>query len=201
VQDGAKMVARLIEAEFGRRPVTVAGLSLGGWMAVRLALARPELVARLVLIDAGGYREQDWEKIQYLVTVRDLPGVDRLYRALFVRVPWAFRHGRQGFLRAYTSPSVRTILEQTREEDTYDDQDLARIDVPAAVVWGEHDGIFPLATGRAMAAALPQARLQVLPGCGHGVHWECPRALVEAIQEFRRETAGRPAELAVAAAG
>ncbi|HEX5761278.1 MAG TPA: alpha/beta hydrolase [Thermoanaerobaculia bacterium] len=200
IQDGARAVARLIEHELGGRPVTVAGLSLGGWMAVRLALARPELVARLVLIDAGGYRAQDWEKIQYLVTVHDLAGVERLYRALFVNVPWSFDRGRRGFLEAFTSPSVRAILETTREEDTFDDRDLGRIQVPAAVVWGEHDGIFPLATARAVAAALPRGSLRVLEGCGHGVHWECPRALVEAIQEFRRETAGRSADLSLAAA-
>ena len=200
IQDGARAVARLIEREFRGRPVTIAGLSLGGWMAVRLALARPELVARLVLIDAGGYREQDWVKIQHLVTVDDLAGVERLYRALFVNVPWSFDHGRRGFLKAYTSKSVRTVLETTREEDTYDDGDLGRIRVPAAVVWGEGDGIFPLATARAMAAALPQGSLRVLEGCGHGVHWECPRALVAAIQEFRRETAAQGAGVAVAAA-
>ena len=199
VQDGARALASLIEREFGGRPVTIAGLSLGGWMAVRLALARPDLVARLVLIDAGGYREQDWAKIQYLVTVDDLAGVERLYRALFVKVPWSFDHGRRSFLEAYTSKSVRTVLETTREEDTYDDGDLGRIRVPAAVVWGEGDGIFPLATARAMAAALPQGSLRVLEGCGHGVHWECPRALVEAIQEFRRETADAGAGAARAA--
>lgn len=201
VTDGAWAVAKLIEREQGGRPVTVTGLSLGGWMAVRLALLRPDLVARLVLIDAGGYREQDWAKIQYLVTVDDLDAVERLYRALFVKVPWHFDRGRRGFLKAYRSRSVRSVLGATREEDTFDDQDLARIRVPAAVVWGERDGIFPLATGRAMAAALPRGRLHVLRGCGHGVHWECPRALVEAIQEFRRETTGAAAGLAVAAAG
>jgi pimeloyl-ACP methyl ester carboxylesterase len=193
VEEGARAVASLIEAELGPRPVTVAGLSLGGWMAVRLALARPDLVARLVLIDAGGYREQDWETIRSLVTVHDLAGVDRLYRALFVRVPWSFRRGRKAFHKAYTSPSVRTILERTREEETYGDGELATIGVPAAVIWGERDGIFPPATGEAMAAALPRAWLRVLPGCGHGVHWECPRALVSAIQDFRRATAGTPA--------
>src|SRR5436305_2706988 len=41
IRQGADVVARLIEHEWGGRPATVAGLSLGGWMAVRLALARP----------------------------------------------------------------------------------------------------------------------------------------------------------------
>ena len=34
----------------------------GGWIAVRLALARPDLVARLLLVVPGGYRDQDWER-------------------------------------------------------------------------------------------------------------------------------------------
>ena len=42
IRQGAAAMAQLIEAEFGGRPVTLCGLSLGGWMAVRLALARPD---------------------------------------------------------------------------------------------------------------------------------------------------------------
>jgi pimeloyl-ACP methyl ester carboxylesterase len=186
IRQGAEAAARLIEAELPGRPVTVAGLSLGGWMAVHLARDRPDLVSRLVLIDAGGYRNQDWESIQSLVTLGDLAGVDRLYRALFVRVPWALRRSRRAFLAAYTSDSVKSVLAGTTEHDAFDERDLARIAQPTAVIWGERDGLFPLATGRAIAAALPRATLTVLPGCGHAVHWECPGGLVAALREFRR---------------
>ncbi|HKI85397.1 MAG TPA: alpha/beta hydrolase, partial [Thermoanaerobaculia bacterium] len=54
------------------------------------------------------------------------------------------------------------------------------------VVWGEYDGLFPLSAGQAIAAALPKAYLQVLPDCGHAVHWECPKKLVAAVEQFRR---------------
>jgi alpha-beta hydrolase superfamily lysophospholipase len=37
-----------------------------------------------------------------------------------------------------------------------------------------------------MAAALPSVHLEVIEGCGHAVHIECPRKLVEAIERFRR---------------
>ena len=63
------MLADLLRRELAGEPATVVGLSLGGWLAVRLALAEPSLVSRLILIDAGGYREQDWEAIRELVTV------------------------------------------------------------------------------------------------------------------------------------
>jgi pimeloyl-ACP methyl ester carboxylesterase len=190
-------VTALIGEEFGDRPVTLVGLSLGGWAAVRLALAHPERISRLVLIDAGGYRDQDWDKIQSLVTIEDLAGVDRLYPALFVRVPWVMRVSRAVFLQAYTSPSVKNVLAGLTEADTFDDADLARLAMPTEVIWAEHDGLFTLATARAMAAALPNAHLQVLPGCGHAAHLECPRALVDALQRFRRrQKIESPASLA-----
>ena len=56
-------------------------------------------------------------------------------------------------------------------------------------LWGEKDGLFTLATARAMAAELPNARLEVLPGVGHAIHIECPRQLAAALQRFRRAAA------------
>jgi pimeloyl-ACP methyl ester carboxylesterase len=194
VEQGALLAARLIELELGggggdqrQAPVTVAGLSLGGWMAVRLAIARPDLVGRLVLIDAAGYRDQDWKRIAGLVRVDDLAGVDRLYGALFRTTPGFMRRARRGFLRAYTSPGVRHVLHALRERDAYAAADLARLPMPVALVWGEHDGLFRLETARAMAAAIPGAHLQVLGNCGHAVHMECPRDLVAALERVRRE--------------
>jgi len=191
IRDGAKVVARLIEKEFGRRPATVAGLSLGGWLAVRLALARPELVARLVLINTGGYRRQDWEAIEQLVRVNDMAGVERLYGAFFVRIPWVMDHSRGGFLEAYTSPPVRNVLDRLAPEDTFDDEDLRQLRMPAALIWGEHDGLFRIEGARAMAEALPEATLEVLEGCGHAIHLECPDRLAGAIERVRRAVAPR----------
>ena len=188
MRDGVEILTALIQKEFGDRPITLAGLSLGGWMAVRLALAHPERISRLVLIDAGGYHDQDWDRIQSLVTIDDLAGVDRLYRALFVRVPWLMRVSRAAFLNAYISPGVRHVLAGLTEADTFGDADLARLRMPTTLIWGEGDGLFSLETAKAMAAALPRARLDVLPGCGHALHLECPRTLIQALQRFRRAT-------------
>ena len=54
IASGARAVAALAEHEFGARKVTLMGLSLGGWIAVRTALAYPERIGRLLLVDAGG---------------------------------------------------------------------------------------------------------------------------------------------------
>jgi pimeloyl-ACP methyl ester carboxylesterase len=198
VEGGARLAARLIERELGGGPATVAGLSMGAWVGTRLALRRPELVARLVLIDAAGYRDQDWERIGSLVRIEDMAGVELLYGALFATTPWVMRHSRRGFLRVYTSPSVRNLLAGLGERDTYHDADLARLRMPVALIWGERDGLFTLDTARAMAAALPRSRFYLLRGCGHAVHLECPRAMVRALRQVRREmpaaATGAPAE-------
>jgi len=187
LEPGARLLARLIEEEAGGGPVTLAGLSMGAWMAMRLAQRRPELIARLVLIDAAGYRYQDWDRIDKLVKVQDLDGVDRLYGAMFRKAPWVMRRSRRTFLQAYTSPPVRNLLASLGEPDTYRDRDLALLTMPVALIWGEHDGLFDLDVARAMAAALPRSRLYVLRDCGHAVHLECPRDLAGALQRLRRE--------------
>jgi 2-hydroxy-6-oxonona-2,4-dienedioate hydrolase len=200
-----EILQALMEREFGSRPVTLMGLSLGGWMATRFALAHPQKISRLVLVDAGGYRDQDWESIETLIRVNDLAGVNRLYKALFVHVPWLMRLSKATFLQAYTSKAVRNVLAGLSEADTFNDADLGRLPMPTALIWAERDGLFTAATARAMAAAIPRSRLEVLPDCGHAVHLECPRALAAAIQRFRRATAGgegpHPLRHPVAAAG
>ena len=201
VADGVAAAAALIERELGGGPVTVAGQSLGGWMAVRLALARPDLVSRLVLVDAGGYRDQDWDRIEGLVTVTEPADVAPLYDALFRRVPAPLRIGRSVFYRAYSSQVVRAILSKLRLEDTYDDGDLGRLGQPAALIWGEHDGLFTFGTAERMAAALPRARLYKVPGCGHAIQWECPGALAHAVTEFHGATGGGAGTASPAPAG
>jgi 3-oxoadipate enol-lactonase len=193
VRQGAEVVARLLASEFGGRPVTVAGISLGGWLAARLALERPELVSRLILVDAGGYRDQDWEEIERLVRVRDMAGIEVLYRALFKRTPWIMRLSRAGFLKAYTSRAVTGVLDGLAEPDTFTAEDLGRLRMPTFLIWGEGDGLFRVETARAMAAALPNATLEVLPGVGHAVHIESPRQLAAALQRVRSIQSPSPA--------
>lgn len=187
VETACEVLIELLDRQYDGRPVTVAGISLGGWVAVRLALKRPDLVSRLVLINAGGYRDQDWDAIQSLVTVSDLRGVDRLYGAMFAHTPWIMRVSREGFLRAYTSNAVKNVLASLAEKDTFGDDDLARIQIPTGLIWGEKDGLFQVQAARAMAAALPDARLYLLGECGHAVHLENPRKLLQALERVRRE--------------
>ncbi len=192
VREGVEAVGALIRSRLGDRPATVAGISLGGWIATRLALARPELVERLLLVNCAGYRDQDWTRIARLVTVDDLAGVDRLYGALFHRTPLPLRFARRGLLAAYRSPSVRHVIETLRLDDGFDADDLHRLDLPVGLIWADHDGLFQPEVAHAMQRALPRCALQIVPACGHAIHWEQPRALLDATVHFQRATAVNP---------
>jgi abhydrolase domain-containing protein 6 len=181
-----ELLAALLDVEFGARPVTVAGISLGAWMAVLLARAHPALLARLVLVDAAGYGAQDWERISSQVQLDTPKKTHELLGALWAKVPWYLRLGAPLFYKVYTSRAVTRILETTREEHAYWDADLATVDVPTAVIWGEEDGLFRVEVARAMAEALPQSTLVVLENCGHVPPWERPGATLAALDRFRR---------------
>jgi pimeloyl-ACP methyl ester carboxylesterase len=194
VAEGAKVVAELLRRELAGEPATIVGLSLGGWMAMRLALAEPALVSRLVLIDAGGYRDQDWEAIRSLVTVRSEADVERLYGALFHRVPLLFRLSRTTFRRVFQSPVVTGILEHLVDDDLFGPEEIARLQVPVAVIWGEQDGVFSEAVGRQIARHAREGAFYLVSDVGHGLHWEAPRRLVEAMEEAQRELPAKRVE-------
>ena len=58
--------------------------------------------------------------------------------------------------------------------------DLARVRVPATVVFGQHDGSVPVASGRRVAAVL-HAPIPIVPGAGHLSHITHPQAVAAVI--------------------
>jgi pimeloyl-ACP methyl ester carboxylesterase len=66
---------------------------------------------------------------------------------------------------------------------------LAHVSAPVLVVGGEKDPIVPLTWLEQAARLAPSARLLVIPGWGHAVHYSAPRVLVDAVVPFLREAA------------
>lgn len=186
VRDGTEMVEALVERQFPGRPVVLVGTSLGGWIGLRLALRRPDLVRRLVLVAPGGYRQQDWDEIGELVEVGDDGDARDLVDAMFVRPPLPRPVLRGGFRSVFRSPAVTGALEKLSEDDALTDDDLLRVVAPTALIWGEHDGIFRVDVAERMAERLPRAVLYRIDTAAHIVQWEDPDKLLAAVDDFRR---------------
>ena len=61
---------------------------------------------------------------------------------------------------------------------------LARVGIPALVIWGENDRIVDLDYGRAYAHAFPNARFELIPEAGHFPQMEQPERLLTIVKEF-----------------
>jgi pimeloyl-ACP methyl ester carboxylesterase len=181
-------------------PVIVIGSSLGGWLAAELAVWCPALVERLVLVNAVGLRVEG-APIFNIFGVPGDPGhqSEVMQRAnphsadtLSVLLPamvdteldpatmfmMHFVRGATVAARIGWNPYLHDPRLPLR---------LGQVTAPTLVVWGEDDGIVPLAHGEAYAAAIPGARLVVLPGTGHLPVLEQPAATAERVVAFLGE--------------
>jgi non-heme chloroperoxidase len=72
-----------------------------------------------------------------------------------------------------------------------DDADrLGEISVPTLLVWGDRDAWFPREEQDRVTAAIFGARLAVIEGAGHALHWERPDEVASVLTQFLQETGG-----------
>ncbi len=127
----------LVVAELGDEPVDLLAQSMGGAVALRVALDHPARVRSLVLavtsggLDVAGLGGSDWRAN---------------YRASF--------------------PRAAAWITDARPDYT---ADLTRVRQPTLLLWGDADPISPVAVGKQLRGALPNATLQVLKGGDHDI--------------------------------
>jgi pimeloyl-ACP methyl ester carboxylesterase len=164
----------------------VAGISMGGWIASRLAGSHPERVERLVVVDAAGMRPDGPPIPAEVLLPQDVEGVRRLAAAVRHRapVPPAFV-ARDILERRLREEWVvrRALLSMAAGRDWLNGT-LGRADMPVLVIWGKQDALIPVAYAAALAAEFPRAELKVLDGCGHVPIADCPEAFDRALVTF-----------------
>jgi 2-succinyl-6-hydroxy-2,4-cyclohexadiene-1-carboxylate synthase len=187
----ADVVADVVEQAPER--FVLCGYSLGGRVALHVALAHPERLSRLVLvastagIDDPALREERRAADERLAadteagTIEEFadrwsrqplfagtpPAAAKVWRADLLRNdPKALA----AVLRGLGAGAMDPLWDRLRELDG----------MPVTIIAGERDGRYA-ATGRRLAAALPGARLLLVPGAGHGLPREAPQAVAAAI--------------------
>jgi pimeloyl-ACP methyl ester carboxylesterase len=63
-------------------------------------------------------------------------------------------------------------------------QRMQSIQIPVLILFGEHDRVVPPGNAELMAKMLPDAKVKILPGCGHMFPIEAPGATEEAVLQF-----------------
>jgi len=188
------IAAGLIEA-LGAAPCHFAGLSMGGFVGLRLAARRPELLRSLVVLDSSADPEprENLPKYRLLQAIACLFGLGvvagRVMPILLGRTTMqdpARREMRElwtervvGQDRVGVTRAVSGVLERA---GVYDE--LPGIRVPVLILVGEEDTATVPAKSERMRDAIPGAELVAIPGAGHMSSIENPEAVTRAMAEF-----------------
>ncbi|MFC9764068.1 alpha/beta fold hydrolase [Rhodococcus jostii] len=192
--------------------VTVIGQSLGGGVAMQFSYQHPELCDRLVLIGSGGLGPD----VNWTLRLLAAPGSEFILPLVAPAVVRDAGNKVRGWLAAVGIHSVRgdemwnaysslsdsdtrqAFLRTLRAVVDHRGQAVSALSrlylnegLPTQLIWGDSDGIIPVAHGYAAHEAIPGSRLAVLDGVGHYPHLEDPAAVVEIIDDFVSTTPAR----------
>jgi pimeloyl-ACP methyl ester carboxylesterase len=166
----------------------LAGNSMGGWLAAKIAARRPDLARGIALINPGGpsLNAEDWVDFGQLLAGDGADAVPQLVRRLFHRPPLGTRLVASDIRRMLRAPSVLQLVTSLRAEDFLSDEELARVECPSVLIWGENDRLIPDACRAFFLQGLPQVRYEPVPDCGHCPQLECPRRTAEILLQLPR---------------
>jgi pimeloyl-ACP methyl ester carboxylesterase len=180
----SEVVVGLLDV-LGLKQTDVLGFSMGGWVALKLAVDHPDRVSRLVIVDSGGLTfltalTADSFVPQTLPQFREMESLhsDRQLPEFVARDLLRSAHERSWVYRR-----MGTSLLSFR--DALDGR-LSNVKIPVLVIWGKEDRLIPYEVALRFQRELPQARLVSLERCGHMVLWDCrERALPEVLAFLR----------------
>lgn len=180
-------------AERGIDGVHIAGFSMGGAVAVLIALRAPTLVLSLTLVAPGGFgpdingpllerfASADGDAIRQCMNEMSGPGFETLTRYV---AGTAAMHGAKG-QRAKLEQIAGMISKDSRQGEIPREQ-LASLKMPVSVIWGDADPVLPYG----QTIGLPSHfELETLPGKGHMLPIEAQRSVTAAIRRTVRKAA------------
>lgn len=201
---------RELATHLGIDRFVLGGNSMGGGVSWRYALAHPEQVLALVLIDASppyGWRREFEAGRSGASASASGPRAFSLLREPWFRMIARYLDPyyliRQGLQSSYGDPSQVTgpLVERYYELALRDgtraatlqrfgntgpdtSEALAELRMPALVLWGARDAVIPLAMGERLARELPRASLQVYDDLGHLPMEEAPERTAADVSAF-----------------
>jgi pimeloyl-ACP methyl ester carboxylesterase len=180
-------VQRFLDAVDLPAPV-VGGNSLGGHLALELALTRPDRVSGLILVGSSGLFERGFSR-----GVPHRPSSEYLRQKMtevfydpdLVTPEWVER-----IRRILTDRSlVRRVLGLAASAKRHSlAARLPEIRVPTLLVWGRDDRVTPPDVARRFHTLIPDSALVFLPECGHAPMLERPEAFAATVHDWLEDT-------------
>jgi len=182
----------------GAKQATLFGHSMGSLIALETAARHPERVTALALICTAAAMRVSPDLLR-AAEANDHAAIDMVNL-------WG--HGQRAALGGSLAPGSwmagqgEKVLERSAPGVLYCDQaacneysdataSAAKVKAPATFVLGERDMMTPAKSGRELAAAIPGARVTVLPGAGHMLMSERPDEVLAAVRHLAPARGGR----------
>jgi pimeloyl-ACP methyl ester carboxylesterase len=175
------------------------GSSMGGEVALNIALMSPPRVLGLILLDSSGVNVPGAGSLapRYLL----IPVVGRLLTSLALRSDKLVREGleKSFYDDSHVTPErvayyhrplqtrggqLAALRARTQADQFPVEADLGRINLPVLIIWGAEDELIPLEAGRKMSSLIKNSKLVVVERCGHLPQEETPTRVVDEITKF-----------------
>lgn len=191
--NSAVLIGKLMD-QLGVVRYHLLGHSMGGEVAMHIALNRPESVDRLILLNSAGLGDlQNGRRTRLPAWMIDnILQNYLLQRLVFLRTVYdnSFADA-NNFARFYyfNKQIPATALNRIIEDNDSGilGERIAEIENPALLIWGRQDRIIPLDQGRELARLLPDSRLVIFEECGHLPYLEKPEEMASEIIRFLGE--------------
>ncbi|MCD4748125.1 MAG: alpha/beta hydrolase [Thermoanaerobaculales bacterium] len=189
----ADAVAETTSEVAGERPVVVAGLSMGGYVALRLIARHRDLVSGLILADtrSGNDHQEVRTARDEAITEVAADGIEPLAQSMLPKL--LSEHCGQELADAVHTimldqDPIGIMAALTAMRDRPDSSNLLpKTNIPVLVIVGAEDTLTPPEESEAMAAAIPGARLAVVPNSGHLTNLENPIVFNETVASFLKD--------------
>jgi pimeloyl-ACP methyl ester carboxylesterase len=174
--------------------VDLAGWSMGGWVAMRVALQQPQRVRRLVLLDSAGLRFKlgfDPSLFQP-ASPNDIAALEELLVPNPRPLP---RFLAMAMLRkSYHAGWVvqRSVQSMLTGQDLVDDK-LSSLTMPVLIGWGDQDRLIPITVAYQLHHAILQSVLDIYAGCGHLAPGNCVSQVGPSTVDFLNSQPARMA--------
>lgn len=192
MQRQAADVRRLADT-LGLDAFVLAGFSMGGYVALQLALESPARVRGLALIDTRADADTDEARARRYATAEDVKarGVAVVADAMLPKMLTERTRGqrpeladevRDMMMRAPQTGVVQALLGMAARPDQR--PHLAKLQMPALVLVGSEDAVTPRDAAEVLAKGMPDARLEVIPDAAHLSPMEQPEAVTSALRRW-----------------